>query len=190
MKNKLMLIAALLLTSCISVKHHQVPEIKNSDLQFSSAKKTKIFITWKADSHMPISDKSFSKTQEKILREVIAKLDCCEIVYDQKDAKVIIDGRLSNQSEPLALAASLLTGASLYIIPSWMNIKQHISATVIKNKKTYNYNLDDSSLFAQWLFFIFAMPFRENPMGTESKVTENLYRNLFLQMKNDGLFNN
>jgi len=192
MKNFLNQVIAFILiislSGCIGSRAYKTPKVEANDLKISSAKKTKIFVKWKVSSAVEHNRILVSKAHEKILKDYIIGMECCSIVQEENEADVVIDGGWYNDSgEPCNICATI-SGASMLIIPSWGTSEMRVSATVTKNKKTYTYDADDSLFFAFWLPFIVAMPFTGNPVKMEGNMSQDLYKNLLLKMKNDGIF--
>jgi hypothetical protein len=184
----------ILLSGCISFKSNKYPEIKSEDLKVSSAKKSKIFINSGFVSNMygqdarNVVDKAKSDNKE-MFGEMIIGSGCCDLVKDKDDASIVIDTTFYNDSSSLGLVGALLTGFSMYTIPSWMNSKMRISAKVSTGKVVNSYDVEDSALMIQWLPLILAMPFKTNPVKMEAEMNRNLYRHLLLKMQKDGVLN-
>ena len=104
---------------------------------------------------------------------------------DGKDLSVNV--HLVNSGNPAALVPAMITGFSLYTIPSWVTDTFNIVCTIkAADGKEYEYTLEDSITSAQWLPMIFAFPFNmPNKVGVE--VRKNIYRNLIMRMQEDGL---
>ena len=114
--------------------------------------------------------------------------NCCEIVNEKEEANIFINGAFHNDSSNASLVFAMITGFSMYIIPSWGNSKMRVSAKVENGKISKEYDLNDSMLFAQWLPFIVVPIFAGNQIKVEGEVNKNLYKTLLAQIKKDGFF--
>lgn len=179
-----------LLSNCISFRDNKVAKVTPQEINISSKTKVKIFTSWKyhASPNNQYQEVVQQAVHEKLLRETITASECCNIVSDEKDADIILNGSFYDKSNPAALVFAVITGLSLYTIPSWTTIDSTIATNLKKGTKTYEYKLNDSMVFAQWLPFAFAFPFRDNPIKEEEVMKKNLYNNLILKMKEDGVF--
>jgi hypothetical protein len=111
---------------------------------------------------------------------------CCTIVEAREGADVVLEGTVYDENDPSVLLGAVLTGASLYTIPSWANIKAHYAAKATAGEKEYAYDLRDSMLMVQWLPLIFLAPFK-NPISMEQRMIENIASTLVQRIQNDGL---
>lgn len=188
----IILIVALL-EGCISIRDNKVSKVELTQIKFSTSDKEKknIFIDWRYNSNDGRVVEVQNAIHEKIFRTAIIDSNCCNIVSDKESAEIVLAGSFEDRSEQAALIFSVITGLSLYTIPSWLTVNSSISVNVkVKNKpsNSRDYYMNDSLVFAQWLPFLFVLPFRDNAIAEESKMKENLYRNLILQIKKDGIF--
>jgi hypothetical protein len=117
-------------------------------------------------------------------------MKCCILVDQTNEADVVLEGLFINESNEAAQLYYYITRMAVAaIIPAWVNIKSHIQANVEKGNKTYNYDLQDSLLKVSWAPLMFAFPFtKKNPITAEGEMNQNLYANLLLKMKEDGIF--
>lgn len=106
---------------------------------------------------------------------------------DKGDLNVAVT--MNDVGSPAALVPAVITGLSLYTIPSWATDRFEITAKVtLNNGKVFKYELADSATLVQWLPMIFAAPFyRIDTIPRD--VRKNLWRSLLLQMRNDGILN-
>lgn len=188
-----LLILAISLASCVSVRSDKYVAIKPEDLKVSVTKKSKIFIDWGFrhinNSNPPqIVVDSVVSDQKKLFSEAIKESECCEIVNEKDEADILVQGKFHNESSKAGFYASIVTGLTLYTIPSWINSKMRITATVNKGKITKDYDLKDSIFFAQWLPLFVVPIFGGNQLAVETEVNKNLYKTLLTQMKKDEFF--
>jgi len=187
-KNIIISILIISLTNCIGIRHHKVPETSSQDTKTLPSAKLKIFTNWKFGSLR--SNAPVSKIHAKNLVQTIKEADCCVITNDESEADIVLNGTFYNETSATALVFAAISGFTLTTIPSWANAKMHIVANVKKGKKTYDYDLQDSAFLAFWLPLIVTIPFHTDSINTEGRMQNNLYRNLILEMKKDGLFEN
>jgi len=193
LKSTFVLVVCLsLLTSCISVRKNNVPNIQDNQLKSSSVKKTKIFLDWNyytkiSSNQNQIIIDAVKSSHDKWFSEIVNESGCCEVIYEKDKADIIVSGGFYNESSNTGINFTYLTGLSSGIIPSWINFNMKIEANVKKGNIIKDYVLRDSVFTAFWLPFILAMPFTDNPTQKEDLVQENLYKNLLVEMKNDNL---
>ncbi len=178
----------ILLSGCIGFRGNNVPEINKKDLQFSGSKKTKVFTKWE---FYPDPDKNTlaAELHKKAFEKTLTESECCNVIDSRDSADIIINGKTYNESSMIGMPFAVLTGLSLYTIPSWITAKQRVVIEVNKGKKSSSYELKDSMLMVQWLPFIVTLPFRENPIKMEQHMQENLYGNFIVKMREDGYLN-
>jgi hypothetical protein len=104
------------------------------------------------------------------------------------DGDMIIRARLVNSGTPLALCPAVLTGLSLYVIPSWVTDLYEVTVTVVpRDGKERFYQYSDSSKLVQWLPMIFAFP-THDPVSVSKEVRINIWKTVAIKMRDDGLF--
>ncbi len=196
MKKQLNLITLLIiltsLASCVGIRSDKYSAIKTEELKVTSAKKSKIFISWSFHTTMidnpqqNIIDKAKSD-QKKIFTDVIKESGCCDIVNEKEEADIFVEGTFYNESSKLGIYACFISGLTFTAIPCWSNSKMRVTATVSKGRMTKNYDTKDSILGVIWAPLIVATPFA-NMTTAELEVNKNLYKTLVTQIKKDGFF--
>jgi len=92
----------------------------------------------------------------------------------------------SEESNPAAMVGAVITGLSLYTIPSWMTSTFEITLTAESASGLSNtYTVSDSATLVQWLPMAFVFPFKNFSVLTEMR--KNMFRTLIVQMQEDGL---
>lgn len=190
MNIKLCLITAfaLLTSGCVAYKNNNLPQVKQEDLQFSSNKKTKIFSSWisnSAKSHSRSAQINESKILKKEFDRIVHLSNCCELVESSAKADIIIEGEYFNDNDKIPPGV-IITGLSLYLIPSWIDFKKHFVVNVKNQKTSSSYNLKDSITMVSWLPLAIIAPFRETPFKLEDQMLDNVLNTLLVKMKNDG----
>lgn len=105
------------------------------------------------------------------------------------EADITIFVTIKNTGNPAAIIPAFITGLSFYTIPSWATDNIDVTATA-KDKRgnSKEYILSDSTIIVQWLPMLFVFP--ANNFSVIPEVRKNMYRNILLQMKNDGFMTN
>lgn len=194
MKNqKITLAAALtltLLSGCAGFKDNQLPIVNEADFSASTNTKTKVFTRWSIDTDVELNDTQkamHSAASKERFEEILVGSDCCTVVEGPLQADVVVTGKTYIEDHSDAMAGALLTGLTLYTIPSWVTITPKISAEVSSGEKKRTYSFQDSMTMVQWLPMIFALPFTGNPISEGEKMENNVFKNLVLNIQNDGL---
>jgi len=180
---------ALLVSGCAGFKARNLPEVKQEDLRFTNTSKTKIFSRWSTNINSTAdqqSKTSIAAINKEYFEAATSRSACCIVVEDPREADIVVTGTVHDENSSAALFPAALTGASLYMIPSWVTSKVHISVEAKSGDVSRLYDLDDSMTMVQWLPMILAFPF-SNPFTAEKQTIENVYNTLVLRMKNDGL---
>lgn len=193
--NKIVLTVAAvtlsLLSGCAAFKDNNLPIVNEADLLSTPDIKTKVFTRWSIDTDAELTDTQkamHSAASKERFEEILKGSDCCNIVEGPSEADVVVTGKTYIEDHSDAMAAALLTGLSLYTIPSWMTITPKVSAEVISGETKHIYSFHDSMTMVQWLPMIFALPFTGNPITEGEKMENNIFKNLLLNIQNDGLF--
>ena len=101
---------------------------------------------------------------------------------------VHIEARLHNSGNPAALIPAVITGFSLYTIPSWATEHWKLTADVSRSTgDPHSYTLEDSDMLVQWLPMILVFPF-SSPFTVIPEVRKNMYKNLLKSMRGDDGF--
>lgn len=101
-----------------------------------------------------------------------------------KDVNISIE--LVETGNPAALVPAVVTGLSLYTIPSWAKVDlEAICKVTTADGKTREYKLKDSATLVQWLPMMAVFPFK--PFSEIESLRKNIYRNLIVKMQQDGL---
>ncbi len=101
-----------------------------------------------------------------------------------KDISIIVE--LVDSADPAAMVGAVITGLSLYTIPSWATSTMEATCKVTTaDGKTRDYKLKDSATLVQWLPMMFVFPFK--PFSGIEDMRKNIYRNLIVKMQEDGI---
>lgn len=109
-----------------------------------------------------------------------------EITKENDQADIKMDVTVTNTGNPAAIVPAIITGLSLYTIPSWGTDRFEVVAKVTNRSGQHKeYVLTDTTTLVQWLPMIFVFPAKNFSVIPE--VRQNMYRNVIFQMKEDGL---
>jgi len=98
-----------------------------------------------------------------------------------------LDVTIVNSASPVGLLPAILTGLSLYLIPSWAT--DNYEATVVvsgENIEQREYKFKDDVTLVQWLPMIFVGPFT-GVFSVAADVRLNMWKHLVQEMREDGL---
>jgi len=188
------LVTAIVITSgCAGFKANNLPIVSATDLQSNATVKTKIYSRWILQSNSALMNDNVkvaaAAINKKMFDQAINQSGCCEVVESSKEADVVIDGVNINENNAAAMFPAIITGLSLYTIPSWVTAKVHITAQAKRGEISKSYDLQDSMTMVQWLPMIFVMPVKGNAIKMGQEVDENTYKTLVFKLKADGLIN-
>ena len=187
----IILAACALLTGCASFKRHNLPEI--GDLPSPVPGADKPTATYEFSSEVDLMGKRPHRENIRSILdaefvEVLRESGYFATIEKGTDGKKLaINVHLVNSGNPTAMVPAVITGLSLYTIPSWATDKFEILCKVKSaNGKQYEYTLEDSSTLVQWLPMALAFPFNM-PNKVPVEVRKNIYKNLIIKMQKDGL---
>lgn len=178
----------VVLQGCAGFSGNKIDKVGADQLRTASTKKVKVFSRWafKTDSSNEQINAANAAIYKKRFEEVLAAADCCSIVEGPTEADLIVDGAGHDENSKAAMIPALITGFSLYTIPSWVTINFHVTANAQKGTVKRTYDVSDSMTMVQWLPMALAFPFA-NPFPMEKELADNVIRNLILKMKRDAL---
>jgi hypothetical protein len=178
------------LSGCAIFNGGKVPETVLMPMEKTDQKKPTISYDITASGGVFSTSKSPEFIQSIIAGELLQTLEQSEyfsrISKNDDEAELSLSVTIKNSGNPAALIPAMITGFSLYTIPSWATDKFVVTA-VAKNKdgNSKQYVLEDTTILVQWLPMIFVFPIKNFSVIPE--VRKNMYRNIIMQMKNDGL---
>lgn len=178
------------LSGCAVFSGGNVPATVLMPLENTDQKKPTISYDITASDGFFSTSKSSEIIQNVIAGEFLQTLEQSEyfsrISKNDDEADLNLSVTIKNSGNPAALIPAMITGFSLYLIPSWATDNFVVTA-VAKNKdgNSKQYVLEDSTTLVQWLPMMFVFPVKNFSVIPE--VRKNMYRNIVMQMKNDGL---
>lgn len=178
----------VVLQGCAGFNANNIDKVSADQLRTTSAKKVKVFSRWdfKTDSSNAQLNAVKAASYKKRFEEVLAAADCCSVVEAPSEADLTVEGAGHDENNAAAMIPALITGFSLYTIPSWVTINFHVTANAQKGAVKRTYDVSDSMTMVQWLPMALAFPFA-NPFPMEKELADNAIRNLILKMKQDAL---
>jgi hypothetical protein len=186
----LIVLMVVFFSGCAVFKGEKVPETVLPKLDGANTTKPSISYDITSMSGIVKVDKSADIVQNIIAGELLNALEesnyFSRIAKNDKDADVNLSVVMTNSGSPAAFVGAVITGLSLYTIPSWATDNFDLQAKAgNKAGMQKEYTLSDSTTLVQWLPMMFVFPFKH--LGQVPEVRKNMYRHLLLQMKNDGL---
>jgi len=189
MKNVFALLLVLTtLTGCAGFQANNLPTLSESDMDFvKQSEKVVVFSKFKVDSSSALIDRDMAASyQKKKFDEALINTGCCEISDDSSNSDLVLTVKSTDHSNPAAVVPAILTGLTLYAIPSWVTETRDFEIQVDNKKgKTEEYELRDSFVLVQWLPMMFAFPFQGGPIANGEELTQNLVRNLLQKIEKD-----
>lgn len=178
----------VVLQGCAGFNANNLDRVGADQLRTASANKVKVFSRWdfKTDSSNAQLNAANAAIYKKRFEEMLAAADCCNVVEGPTEADLIVDGTAHDENSKAAIIPALITGFSLYTIPSWVTVNFHVTANAQKGTVKRTYDVSDSMTMVQWLPMALAFPFA-NPFPMEKELGDNAIRNLILKMKQDAL---
>lgn len=192
MKKLGLLVICFWLTGCAVFEGGKLPKAQLESAQNDHHEKQSVEYSSLALGGLTSTDKMPEMAQSIIegeLADVLESSDYFSRISKKDDAADIhLDITLKNHGDPAAMIPAIITGASLYTIPSWATDNFDVVAIVErKDGLKKEYRLTDSTKLVQWLPMIFLFPVQNFSVVTD--VRKNIYTNLLVEMKNDGFFN-
>lgn len=182
---------ALVVSGCAIYKGGKVPETTLKPLQKETSELPTVSYTSLFKSGLSAPKERNGAAKNLIEGEFTSTLKeskyFSRISSVDDNADVKIDFSLTNSGNPAAMIPAIITGLSLYIIPSWATENIELKAKVeSKSGKKKTYTLNDTTKLVQWLPMAFL--YSSNSMSVIPEVRKNMYRNLLSKMERDGFF--
>jgi len=182
------LLVSFIMTGCASFPGNKQPQVNSfPPLSEGEAKKT---VSYALSAETYLFGKSSNPLSRSIVENELADA-IRESGYFTKwgtgvDGEIVINAKFINSGNPAAVIPAMLTGLTFYIVPSWATDEFTLTAEIKTNDgKTHSYNLEDSSTLVQWLPMA-VVP--GGPIEVPMSVRKNIWRNLIMKMKKDGIF--
>lgn len=177
-----------MMSGCAGFRENNLAQVKPEDMQMKTATKTKVFTQWSIHTAQKAAYAGPAAVNKEIFEKILIGCGCCDVVQNANEAEVIVTGETYPEAAGgTGKLGAVITGATLYVIPSWITTGRHISAVVKKGEVTRSYDLHDSMTMVQWFPMALLFPFA-NPMSMENEVVKNVYDTLLVNLKQDKFF--
>lgn len=191
MKRVLAVLLVVTISGCAVFDGGKVPKTTLSAYEVNGASKPTLSYTSMAMGGLS-STKALPEAGQSIIEgELLSVLESSgyfeRIAKRDDSADISIDVTLTNTGNPAAMVPAVITGLSLYTIPSWATDNFNLVAKVTrKDGLKKEYTLADSATLVQWLPMMFVFPAKNFSVIPELR--KNMYRKVLSDMKNDGFF--
>lgn len=179
--------ASLLLAGCAGIKNNNIAVIGDGAFPRDNDKeKTRIFYKVIYHSNMDLGSKTLSENaQEGEFIRAVRNSECCIVTTDETNSDVQVRVTIDKYENPIALIPAVITGLSIYAIPSWATYEYTFNANVVAlNKQVHNYVVKDAWTLVQWFPMMFVFPFA-TPENAEEHVLRNMHKFLLYSLKTD-----
>lgn len=191
MKRVLAVLLVVIVSGCAVFDGGKIPKTTLSAYEVNGAAKLTLSYSSVAMGGL-LSTKALPETGQSIIEgELLSVLESSgyfeRIAKRDGAADVSIDVTLTNTGNPAAMVPAVITGLSLYIIPSWATDNFNLVAKVArKDGLEKEYTLADSATIVQWLPMMFVFPAKNFSVFPELR--KNMFRKVLSDMENDGFF--
>lgn len=180
----------VMLTGCASFPRNQLPAAGKLQPPPEGAKKPSVAFSFSSGvvllgthENLEIARSRFEKEFVDVLKES----GYFATVSAGDQGEMCIKVRLVNSGSRAAIVPSVITGLSLYTIPSWVTDRYNITAQVTPaDGRKHTYELLGTMTTVQWLPMIVVAPFK-NQINVSKEVRQNIWKHLILRMQQDGL---
>lgn len=191
MFKSLTLALVLVISGCAIFDGENVPKTTLSKYENNGTPKPTVSYLSLAKGGLSSSNKLPESTQSIIEGELLSVLEESNyfgrISKQDNSADINIDITLTNSGNPAAMIPAIITGLSIYAIPSWATDNFNLIAKVErKDGLKKEYTLADSTTIVQWLPMIFFFP--ANNFSVVPDVRKNMYKKVLSDMQKDGFF--
>jgi hypothetical protein len=179
------------ISGCAVFDGGQVPQTTLSQYVDDGMPKPTLSYTAQALGGLATPKELPEATQHIIEGELLSVLESsgyfARISKHDEAADISVQVRLTNTGNPAAMIPAVITGLSLYAIPSWATDNYEVNARAERRDGlTKDYVLKDSATLVQWLPMIFVFPAKN--FSVIPDVRKNMYRKLLSDMQDDGFF--
>lgn len=189
----LLILFSLSLSGCAVFSGENVPMAVLTPLDKTDQQKPSVAYEVTSMGGVLSVDKSPEHIQSIIAGELLQTLEQSDyfsrISKADGQADISLSVQMKNTGTPAALIPAIITGLSLYTIPSWGTDNFEVTA-VAKNRQglSKEYVLTDSATLVQWLPMAFVFPFKNFSIVPE--IRKNMYRTILAKMRDDGFIAN
>jgi hypothetical protein len=187
---RLAVVWVMMLTGCASFPRNQLPTVEKLQPPPEGAKRLNAVYSFSSGVDLfgkQEHQENVRALLEKEFVDVLRESGYFASVTSGNQGEMHIQVRLVNSGTPAAMIPAVITGLSLYTIPSWATDRYNITAKVLPpDGKERTYELADAMTTVQWLPMIVVAPFK-NIVSVSGEVRRNIWRHLILKMQQDGL---
>ena len=181
---------AMSLSGCAFFKGDNIPETTLAPPEQAEAMRPSVHYDVNATQIMSVGASHGEKFQQLVDQELAKILKesnyFSAVVKDGRDADINLSVTFTDTTGPGVMIGGIISGLTLWTIPTWLTECYELKAVVkTKNNQTKAYEMSDSFTMVSWLPMILLAPVKN--ITTITDVRENMYRNLFMHMKDDGL---
>lgn len=182
----------LLLTGCASFPKYSLSPVGNLPPPPENSNKPTVGYSFSAGAQNSLMTLEHSENVrinwEQEFVDVLNKSGYFASISPGGTGEINIQIRLLVNSGSLAGAIpAVITGFSLYTIPSWVTENYNVTAKVTtQDGKEHIYELTDAMMTVQWLPMVFVFPL-QNMVTVSKQVRQNIWKNLILKMQKDGV---
>lgn len=184
-----LLVITVSLSGCAVFRSNDLPETGTLPPPAAAAQKPKAGYEFSSAVNMgnknPAHENLRAK-QEIEFAEVLRESGYFAAVEKGNGKDVNISVELVEKGNPAAVAAAVVTGLSLYTIPSWATVELEATCRVTAaDGRTHEYKMKDSATLVQWLPMMVVFPFKS--FSEMEELRKNIYRTLIVRMQADGV---
>ena len=175
--SKLIIIAAVFaLSGCARFQGNQVSD---DHVIVPIKTGTKILMTYNIEGNV-------ENKREEYLKEIAGKYGYdLEWGHAKSNGTPHIEINFSFKRYGAAVIPAMITGLSLYTIPSWQAQRYELKVHLTDGKSLeHSYKSNDKTTLVQWLPMIFAFPFAM-PFTAEEKLVERMYADMAYKINQD-----
>ena len=179
------------LSGCAVFDGGKVPETTLAAYQYTGVAKPTLSYSSSAFGGLSATKELPATGQSIIEGELLSVLESSDyfarIAKNDKTADISVQVTMTNKANSAAVIPAMITGFSLYTIPSWATDEFELIAKAKRSDGLEkDYVLADSTTIVQWLPMIFAFPFKN--FSVIPDVRKNMYKKVLSNMQDDGFF--
>ncbi len=179
----------LLLSGCATFKRNHLPAVGDWEEVAPDAYRPSVSCTFEARNTFGGMTAEFVRKsgEEEFIKTLIRSGRFATVATNSPNADLQLEVKLMDRSTPAAIIPAIITGLSLYTIPSWVTDSYEVTAAVTaRTGASKTYELKDAGTTVQWLPMVLAFPFG-CPFKVHPDIRKNIYMNLVMRMQEDAL---
>ncbi len=184
-----LLVISTSLSGCAVFRSHDLPEVGSLPPPAAAAQKPRAGYEFRSTVNMGSKNpahENLRAKQETEFAELLRESGYFATIEKGSGKDVNITVELVENGNPAAIAGAVVTGLSLYTIPSWATVNLEATCRVTTaDGRAREYKVSDSATLVQWLPMMVVFPFK--PISEIEDLRKNMYRNLIVKMQQDGI---